>query len=130
MRLLPLLWAVCFVEGMCKIQGTFECMSTIQLWITPQRDFTAFFPVLHIVILGCMQLSTIITTALVRGPVPDPARAPADLAEAPDPAAAAAEALAEDEAVSAEAADKNFSSMKRSLACILSPYLKKGGCFV
>lgn len=21
---LPLLWAVCFVEGMCKIQGTFE----------------------------------------------------------------------------------------------------------
>ena len=73
---------------------------------------------------------TIITTALVRGPVPDPARAPADLAEAPDPAAAAAEALAEDEAVSAEAADKNFSSMKRSLACILSPYLKKGGCFV
>ena len=65
MRLLPLLWAVCFVEGMCKIQGTFECMSTIQLWITPQRDFTAFFPVLHIVILGCMQLSTIITTALM-----------------------------------------------------------------
>ena len=40
-------------------------MSTIQLWITPQRDFTAFFPVLHIVILGCMQLSTIITTALM-----------------------------------------------------------------
>lgn len=65
MRLLPLLWALCFVEGMCKIQGTFECMSTIQLWITPQRDFTAFFPVLHIVILGCMQLSTIITTALM-----------------------------------------------------------------
>lgn len=64
-RLLPLLWAVCFVEEMCKIQGTFECMSTIQLWITPQRDFTAFFPVLHIVILGCMQLSTIITTALM-----------------------------------------------------------------
>ena len=64
-RLLPLLWAVCFVEGMCKIHGTFECMSTIQLWITPQRDFTAFFPVLHIVILGCMQLSTIITTALM-----------------------------------------------------------------
>ena len=77
-----------------------------------------------------MMKITIITTAMVRGPVPDPARAPADLAEAPDPAAAAAEALAEDEAVSAEAADKNFSSMKRSLACILSPYLKKGGCFV
>lgn len=54
---LPLLWAVCFVEGMCKIQGTFECMSNIQLWMTPRRDFTVFFPVLHIVILGSMQLS-------------------------------------------------------------------------
>lgn len=64
-RLLPLLWAICFVGGMCKIQGTFECMSNIQLWITPQRDFTAFFPVLHIVILGSMQLSDIVTTALV-----------------------------------------------------------------
>ena len=63
-RLLPLLWALCFVEGVCKIQGTFECMSNIQLWITPRRDFTSFFPVLHIVILGCMQLSTIVTTAL------------------------------------------------------------------
>lgn len=28
---LPLLWAVCFVSGVCKIQGTFECMSNIQL---------------------------------------------------------------------------------------------------
>lgn len=41
---LPLLWAVCFVEGVCKIQGTFECMSTIQLWMMPNRDFTVFFP--------------------------------------------------------------------------------------
>lgn len=41
-------------------QGT-----VLQNDITPQRDFTAFFPVLHIVILGCMQLSTIITTALM-----------------------------------------------------------------
>ena len=60
---------------------------------------------------------TIITTALVRGPVPDPARAPADLAEAPDPAAAAAEALAEDEAVSAEAADKKF-FQHETVACV------------
>ena len=56
-RFLPLLWTVCFVEGICKIQGTFECMSNIQLWITPKRDFTVFFPVLHIIILGSMQLS-------------------------------------------------------------------------
>ena len=54
---LPLLWTVCFVSGICKIQGTFECMSNIQLWMTPKRDFTVFFPVLHIIILGSMQVS-------------------------------------------------------------------------
>ncbi len=62
---LPLLWVVCFVEGMCKIQGTFECMSNIQLWMSPQRDFTVFFPMLHIVILGSMQLSDILATNLM-----------------------------------------------------------------
>lgn len=62
---LPLLWAICFVEGICKIQGTFECMSNIQLWITPKRDFTVFFPVLHIIILGSMQASDLITTYLM-----------------------------------------------------------------
>lgn len=62
---LPLLWAVCFVEGICKIQGTFECMSNIQLWMTPQRDFTVFFPLLHIVILGSMQLSDLLATYLM-----------------------------------------------------------------
>lgn len=54
---LPVLWAVCVLSGFCKIQGTFECMSNIQLWITPKRDFRVFFPVLHIVILGAMQVS-------------------------------------------------------------------------
>ncbi len=62
---LPLLWAVCFVEGICKIQGTFECMSNIQLWMTPKRDFTVFFPMLHIIILGCMQVSDLIATYLM-----------------------------------------------------------------
>ena len=62
---LPLLWLVCFIEGMCKIQGTFECMSNIQLWITPKRDFTVFFPVLHIIILGCMPLSDLLATYIM-----------------------------------------------------------------
>lgn len=62
---LPLLWAVCFVQGMCKIQGTFECMSNIQLWMSPSRDFTVFFPVLHIIILGSMQLSDLLATYLM-----------------------------------------------------------------
>lgn len=54
---LPSLWALCVVSGFCKIQGTFECLSNIQLWITPKRDFRVFFPVLHIFILGAMQVS-------------------------------------------------------------------------
>ena len=62
---LPLLWAVCFVEGICKIQGTFECMSNIQLWMTPKRDFTVFFPMLHIIILGSMQVSDLAATHLM-----------------------------------------------------------------
>ena len=56
-RFLPLLWLLCFVEGCCKIQGTFECMSTIQLWMTPKRDFTIFFPLLHIIILNAVQVN-------------------------------------------------------------------------
>ena len=62
---LPLLWLVCFIEGICKIQGTFECMSNIQLWITPTRDFTSFFPILHIVILGSMQLADLLASYLM-----------------------------------------------------------------
>ncbi|MGM9713495.1 MAG: hypothetical protein ACI3Y5_05180 [Prevotella sp.] len=51
---LPLLWLLCLLEGIAKIQGTFECMSNIQLWMTPKRDMTVFFPLLHIVILSGM----------------------------------------------------------------------------
>ena len=57
---LPLLWIICFIAGFLKIQGTFECMSNIQLWMTPKRDFTVFFPLLHIVIISAIQLSAII----------------------------------------------------------------------
>ncbi|MGN0186844.1 MAG: hypothetical protein ACI392_03755 [Paludibacteraceae bacterium] len=48
---MAVLLPVCFVAGMAKIQGTFECMSNIQLWITPKRDFGVFFPILHIILL-------------------------------------------------------------------------------
>lgn len=50
-RCLPLLWVICFVAGCLKIQGTFECMSNIQLWMTPRRDFRVFFPLLHLWIM-------------------------------------------------------------------------------
>lgn len=54
---LPVLWAVCVVCGMAKIQGTFECMSNIQLWMTPKRDFAVFFPLLHVVLLTSIEVS-------------------------------------------------------------------------
>ena len=51
---MAILLPVCFLAGVAKIQGTFECMSNIQLWMTPKRDMTVFFPLLHIVILTGM----------------------------------------------------------------------------
>ncbi len=54
---LPVLWAVCVVCGMAKIQGSFECMSNIQLWMTPKRDFAVFFPLLHVVLLTSIEVS-------------------------------------------------------------------------
>lgn len=52
---MPLLVVACFIAGIAKIQGTFECMSNIQLWISPQRDFSLFFPVLHFVLLTALE---------------------------------------------------------------------------
>lgn len=54
---LPLLWVFCVLCGMAKIQGTFECMSTIQLWMTPKRDFGVFFPLLHIILLTSIEVT-------------------------------------------------------------------------
>ena len=54
---LPVLWLLCVLCGMAKIQGTFECMSTIQLWMTPKRDFAVFFPLLHIILLTSIEAS-------------------------------------------------------------------------
>lgn len=58
---LPVLWGICFVAGCLKLQGTFECLSNIQLWMTPRRDFTVFFPILHLFILGAIQVSDYMT---------------------------------------------------------------------
>ena len=52
---MPVLIVACFIAGMAKIEGTFECMSSIQLWITPRRDFAVFFPVLHIILLTAIE---------------------------------------------------------------------------
>ena len=61
---MAVLLPICFVAGMAKIQGTFECMSNIQLWITPKRDFGVFFPVLHIVLLTAITGSAWLSAAV------------------------------------------------------------------
>lgn len=58
---LPLLWVICFIAGCLKLQGTFECMSNIQLWMTPKRDFRVFFPLLHLWIMLSISVSDLLT---------------------------------------------------------------------
>lgn len=57
---LPLLWTICFAAGCLKIQGTFECMSNIQLWMAPGRDFRVFFPLLHLWIMLAISVSDLL----------------------------------------------------------------------
>lgn len=61
---LLLLVTVCFFAGAFRMIGTFECFSSIQLVITPTRDFTVFFPFIYTLILGAVQLSGITTVYL------------------------------------------------------------------
>lgn len=60
---MPFLWVLCFLCGMAKIQGTFECMSTIQLWMTSKRDMAVFFPWLHVILLTSIEGSGFIAAA-------------------------------------------------------------------
>lgn len=60
----PILVATCFVAGVFRMCGMFECMSNVQLSLTPTRDFGVFFPVLYLLVLGSVQLSGLITTYL------------------------------------------------------------------
>lgn len=60
---LPVMGLVCVLCGVAKIQGTFECMSNIQLWITPKRDFAVFFPALHVILLTAIELTGYLSAA-------------------------------------------------------------------
>ncbi len=55
------IWLICFVVGMLKMMGMFGCMSTIQLCITPTRNFAVFFPIVYILVCGSIQLSGMCT---------------------------------------------------------------------
>lgn len=61
---LPQLCLLGYVAGFFKLCGTFECMSNIQLWMTPKRDFAIFFPLLYCVVLGSQSVSPWITIQL------------------------------------------------------------------
>ena len=61
----PVMCVLAYVAGFFKLCGTFEIMSTIQLWITGKRDFTVFFPVLYCLVLGNMSLSPWVTEHLI-----------------------------------------------------------------
>ena len=49
--------AVCFIAGIFRMWLTFECNSTIQLWITPKRDLSIFFCFVYLVVQGSIILS-------------------------------------------------------------------------
>ena len=57
----PVLVGTCFVAGWFRMQATFACNSTIQLWLTPKRDMSVFFCYVYIVVDSAIQLSGIAT---------------------------------------------------------------------
>lgn len=57
----PLLIATCFIAGWFRMQATFQCNSTIQLWLTPVRDMAIFFCYVYLIVDGVIQLSGIAT---------------------------------------------------------------------
>lgn len=61
---LPVLAVTCFFTGVLRMWGTFECFSSIQLRITPTRNFAVFFPVIYLSVFGYIQLSGLATTYL------------------------------------------------------------------
>lgn len=55
----PLLVATCLIAGWFRMQATFACNSTIQLWISPVRDMAVFFCYVYIIVDSVIQLSGI-----------------------------------------------------------------------
>lgn len=56
----PVLIATCFVAGVFRMWGTFECNSTIQLWITPKRDLSIFFCYINLIVQGMLQFTGLV----------------------------------------------------------------------
>lgn len=60
-----ILIATCFIAGVFRMWATFECNSTIQLWLTPKRDMSIFFCFIHLLVQGCILLSGITNIYIV-----------------------------------------------------------------
>lgn len=58
---LPVLVITCFIAGWFRMQATFACNSTIQLWLTPVRDMSIFFCYVYLIVDSVIQLSGIAT---------------------------------------------------------------------
>ncbi len=52
-----ILVGVCFIAGVFRMWATFECNSTIQLWLTPTRDLSVFFCYVYLLVQGSILLS-------------------------------------------------------------------------
>lgn len=63
-RWIPMLCVISYVCCFLKLMATFEIMSNIQLWMTPKRDFRIFFPLLYIIVLCDMSLSSFVAKQL------------------------------------------------------------------
>lgn len=63
-RSVPVLVGTCYIAGFFRMWATFECNSTIQLWLTPKRDLSVFFCYIYLLVQGCIQLSGV-TTAYI-----------------------------------------------------------------
>lgn len=59
-----LLWLTCLIAGYLKMMGMFACMTSIQLNVTPTRNYGVFFPVVYILVCGAIQLSGLLTAHL------------------------------------------------------------------
>lgn len=64
-RSVPILIVTCFIAGVFRMWGTFECNSTIQLWLTPKRDLSIFFCFIYLLVQGSIQVSGLATTYVV-----------------------------------------------------------------
>ena len=61
-RLLPLLVLICFLFGIFKVWGTFECMSSMMQVISPNMHLAPFLTVVFLAVFGGVELGGLAST--------------------------------------------------------------------